>query len=46
MEDRFTQITSRVRQAFSGMSGRDFDALVEEAVDHARHTKNARRAPR
>lgn len=46
MEDRFTQITSGIRQAFSGMSGKDFDALVEEAVDHARHTKSVRRASR
>lgn len=46
MEDRFAQITSRIQQAFSGMSDKDFDALVEKAVDHVRHTKSARRAPR
>ena len=46
MEDRFAEITSKIRKAFSGMSGKDFDALVEQAVDHARRKTSIRRAAR
>lgn len=45
MEARFAEITSKIQKAFSGMKEKDFDALINAAVDAARRPRRARRTP-
>ncbi len=46
MEDRFEQITSGIRAAFSKLSAKKAESLIEEAIEHARRPKRARRPAR
>lgn len=46
MEERFAAITAKIRAAFSGVSDKALEGLVEEAVASARRTRRTRRAPR
>ena len=46
MENRFVEITSRIRKALASTGDREFDGLVSAAVRHARLKKAPKRATR
>ena len=46
MESRFVEITSRIREAFSVTSDKEFDGLVSAAVRQARPRKALKRTTR
>lgn len=45
MEARFAELTSKIQKAFSGMSEKEREALIDEAVDHVRRAKKSSRSP-